>query len=139
MARSSAASARSASARAASISSALAIADLASYQADQLAWRHRPANARELHAKYVRLVRVYGGQLEADERFRDFAADLERFAVERDAYLERLEGYLDAAVQIMGDLHRRNMPEPGRRRQPAATEADPKAERKTSRRVKSAA
>lgn len=111
----------------------------ASYQADQLAWRHRPANARELHAKYVRLVRVYGGQLEADERFRDFAADLERFAVERDARVGRLESYLDSAVEIMSDLHRRNMPEPGRRRQPAATEAGPKAERKTSRRAKSAA
>ncbi|MCA3730623.1 MAG: hypothetical protein INF03_13820 [Phenylobacterium sp.] len=111
----------------------------ASYRVDCIAWRHRPANARELHAKYVRLLRIYAGEREIDERFRDFAADLERFAVERDARVARLESYLDSAVQIMGDLHRWNMPEPGRRRQPAATEADPKAERKTSRRVKSAA
>lgn len=111
----------------------------ASYQADCIAWRHRPANARELHAKYVRLLRIYAGEREIDERFRDFAADLERFAVERDARVARLESYLDSAVEIMADLHRRSMPEPGRRRPPAAPEADPKAERKTSRRAKSAA
>lgn len=111
----------------------------ASYQADQLAWRHRPADARELHLKYVRLLRIYAGEREIDERFRDFAADLERFAVERDARIERLESYLDAAVQMMGDLYNRSTPEPGRRRQPAATEADPKAARGMSRRAKSAA
>ena len=111
----------------------------ASYHADCIAWRHRPADARELHAKYVRLLRIYAGEREIDERFRDFAADLERFAVERDARVERLEGYLDAAVQIMGDLHRRNMPEPGLRRQPAATGAEPKAARSKPRSAKSAA
>jgi hypothetical protein len=111
----------------------------ASYQADQLAWRHRPANAREVHSKYLRLLRIYAGEREIDERFRDFAADLERFAVERDARVERLERYLDSAVQMIADLHHRSLAEPGRRRQPAAAEGDSKGARSTPRRAKSAA
>lgn len=111
----------------------------ANFRASQLAWRYRPADARELHGKYVHLLRVYGGELDADDRFRAFAADLERFAVERDARVERLERYLDAAVQMMGGLYNRSKPEPGLRRQPAATGAEPKAARNTSRRAKSAA
>lgn len=55
-------------------------AESVTFEISGVALRYRPTNAAELRAKYAHLLKVYGGELDADDRFRDFAADLERFA-----------------------------------------------------------
>jgi len=42
--------------------------------------RYRPADGRELLAKYAFILKVYGHELLANYQFRDFISDLEAFA-----------------------------------------------------------
>lgn len=55
-------------------------AESVTFEIGGVALRYRPANLTELWAKYAHLLKIYGGELDADDRFRDFAHDLERFA-----------------------------------------------------------
>jgi hypothetical protein len=50
------------------------------YRINEILLRYRPVDAPELLAKYAYLLKVYGGELEAENRFRDFASDIEAFA-----------------------------------------------------------